>query len=237
MNRFATLVLLLIASVSMMPIAFADAASGETAVYDAYMMGIHVGKLRVEHREESRVYSISKRDFHTRVWSDTVTAFEEDLADNEAFELWGSIAGLPARMQELQNIDWASLESVVWPDPQTIYDRHRQLETSVDGKSVSAWYWAQRDATRPMDLVFDSGNRLIAGIDVTVDFVLVRRGFEGFTTVGRWREPTVSQPDYGVRELGKIMVEMPDGTKLATLVYLPDGDTEGPFPTVLIRTP
>ena len=59
-----------------------------------------------------------------------------------------------------------------------------------------------------MDLVIDLHNRLIAGIDVTTDFVLVRRGYEGFTTIARWRDPVVSQPDYGVRALDKIMVEI-----------------------------
>jgi len=237
MNRLATLtVFLALSTIPALP-GNAETASGETIVYDVYMMGIRVGELTVEHRDDSRVYSISKRDFATREWSEAVTAPEAELADNKAFELWFSIAALPAHMKDLRRIDWASLEAVGWPDAQTIYDRHRELEATVDGEVVSASYWAQRDATRPMDLIFDGDNRLIAGIDVSIDIVLVRRGYEGFTTVGRWRDPAVSQPDYGVRQLDKAMVEMPDGVRLTTLVYLPDGDIEGPFPTVLIRTP
>jgi uncharacterized protein len=45
----------------------------------------------------------------------------------------------------------------------------------------------------------------------------------------------VSQPTYEVVEHLGVMVPLPDGTKLATNILLPDG--EGPWPTILIRTP
>jgi len=237
MNRIATLMIVLLASTAATAAERATAASAGSGVFDVYFMGIRVAELTVEDRVGSKMYTISKRDFFDRDWSDAVAAPEHQLAENGAFELWGSIARLPARMAGLRTVDWASLDAVGWPDRQTIYDRHRRLSAEVDGRPFSAWYWAQRDATRPMDLIFDEDNRLIAGIDVSLDIVMVRRGFEAFTTIAQWRAPSVSQPDFGVHALDKVMVEMSDGIRLATLVYLPKGDIEGPFPTILIRTP
>ena len=45
----------------------------------------------------------------------------------------------------------------------------------------------------------------------------------------------VSQPTYEVVEHREVMVPLSDGTKLATNILLPDG--EGPWPTILVRTP
>ena len=45
----------------------------------------------------------------------------------------------------------------------------------------------------------------------------------------------VSQPTYEVVEHLEAMVPLSDGTKLATNIFLPDG--EGPWPTILVRTP
>ena len=45
----------------------------------------------------------------------------------------------------------------------------------------------------------------------------------------------VSQPTYEVVEHPQVMVPLSDGTKLATTIYLPDA--EGPWPTILERTP
>ena len=55
-----------------------------------------------------------------------------------------------------------------------------------------------------------------------------------------WSTPVVaneiaSQPTYEVVEHREVMVPLSDGTKLATNILLPDG--EGPWPTILVRTP
>jgi uncharacterized protein len=67
---------------------------------------------------------------------------------------------------------------------------------------------------------------------------MVRRGYEGFTTIAAWNEPRISPARFGYRVLGKQMVPMEDGVRLATLVYLPSGSgATGPFPVILVRTP
>ena len=66
-----------------------------------------------------------------------------------------------------------------------------------------------------MDLVFADDDQLVAAMDLSHDIVLVRRGYERFTMVGRWNDPKVSQPMYGYRALPQAMVPMSDGVKLA----------------------
>ena len=48
-------------------------------------------------------------------------------------------------------------------------------------------------------------------------------------------DASISQPTYGVIERLEVMVPLSDGIKLATNIFLPDG--EGPWPTILVRTP
>jgi putative CocE/NonD family hydrolase len=208
-----------------------------TTTYDVYVVGVRGGELTVQARAGVTNYALERKDFAANQWSEAVALPEDKVATDARFALWGAIRSLPAQMKELRRIHWLSLEAVGWPDPNTIYVRHRQLEKVVDGQTVSATYWARRDATQPMDLIFGADNELIAGIDVSADIVMVRRGYEDFTTVGRWNDPTVSQAKYGYRKHGKFMVPMDDGVRLATLVYLPDGDVRGPFSTVFVRTP
>ena len=226
-----------LAMVPLLSSATPPAAVERVTVYDAYVKGIRVGELTVEESGGSWTYSIRRMATHSRVWSAPVVASENSVGGRDAFQLWGAIRNLPAGMKQMHGVDWASLTAVGWPDATTIYVKHWQLEGRVGGENVTAYYWAKQDASRPMDLIFDSHNEFVAGIDVNADFVLVRRGYEGFTTVGRWNDPSVSQGEFAYRAHGKFSVQTADGHGLSTLVYLLDGDTNGPYPTVLIRTP
>ena len=91
--------------------------------------------------------------------------------------------------------------------------------------------WNKRDATRPLDFVFDQSNGLIAAIDPAGDVVLVRRGYEGFTTVGAWNAPTMSPPKYGYRAFGKQMVPMADGVRSRDPGVPPQRRGHRTFPT------
>ena len=117
---------------------------------------------------------------------------ESSLASDSAFALWGAIRSLPAQLGGLQKIHWPSLQAVGWPDANSIYVRQGELKETVNGHPASATRWVQRDGSRPMDLVVGADNRFLAGIDPNNDFVLVRRGYERFTTVGRWSDAKVS---------------------------------------------
>ncbi len=211
-------------------------ASESAAVYDVYLVGVRSAEITVRGSGVDRRYAITKRDPQSNIWSAPKAASARTLASDTAFRLWGSIRDLPAQLDPLSAIRWASLKAVGWPNAGSIYVPARELHEMVGGREVAATRWGQRDATRPLDLIV-SGNQVVAGIDATADFVLVRRGYERFTTVGAWLDPKVSPARYGYRGLGKTMVPMSDGVHLATLVYLPTGAGSGPFPVVFIRTP
>ncbi|CAN5892447.1 CocE/NonD family hydrolase [soil metagenome] len=205
--------------------------------FDVYIAGVRVAELTVANKGESRSYTIRKKAVASNQWLAIVTASESKAAGDTAFALPGSIKHVIVTMPSLRIIHWRSLRAVRLPGTNAIYLRHTDLREVVNGRTVSATRWVQRDASNPMDFVFANDDQLIAAIDISSDIVLVRRGYERFTTVGRWRDPRVSQPMYGYRELPQAMVAMSDGVKLATLIYLPQGDISGPFPVVFIRSP
>ena len=206
--------------------------------FDIYAAGIRIAELTVTQRGGSRSYTIRRKDLASNQWRAPVTAGEREAARDTAFlPVWGPLTHLVALMPSLHDIRWSSLRAVGLPDGNTIYLRHNELHENVDSRRVSAVRWVQRDATNPLDFVFTNDDKLVAAIDVSNDIVLVRRGYERFTTVGRWLDAKMSQAKYGYRELPQAMVPMSDGVKLATRVYLPRGDVSGAFPVILVRSP
>jgi putative CocE/NonD family hydrolase len=210
----------------------------DDAVFDFYVKGIKLAELAISVKSgDKKSYTISWKDAESNSWKEPVTANEIRIAEQKEFLLMGPLRGLPARMGEIENISWNRLKAVGWPDENSVYVRHRALREKVADESVSADLWVLKDGSSPLDLIISQNNTLIAGISGPDDFCLVRRGFEIFTTVKRWSDPSISKARYGYRLLDKFMVPMEDGVKLATLVYLPDDDIDGPFPVVFIRTP
>jgi hypothetical protein len=122
-----------------------------------------------------------------------VTGVERVAArDTAFFALWGSpLKKLIGAMSSLRAIHWSSLLAAGWPDANTIYLEHTTQRERVDGHTVLATRWVQRDATNPMDLGIAGDDRLIAAIDVANDVVLVRRGYA--TTSVCVRSPTRSR--------------------------------------------
>ena len=160
------------------------------------------------------------------------------LQTTTRFKLAGALKNLPAGMQAIGDIDWNDHDAIAWPDRASLYVRHRAMEAEIEGQTVNATYWALRNGSLPMDLVIGTDNQLIAGIDVSRDLVLVRRGYEKFTVVDEWRASPVSPPRYGVRELEPVAMPARDGVKLATLVYLPAGKgATDLLPAIFVRTP
>jgi uncharacterized protein len=209
--------------------------------FDVYTVGVRVAELTVTDHGGSRSYTVRKKDIESNEWRAPATADERTAAADTAFLTdwgWSPLKRLIGMMPAIRGIRWSSLRAVGVPDANTIYVRHNPLHEVVNGRRVSAARWVQRDATDPLDFVIaDDDDRLIAAIDVSDDIVLVRRGYERFTTVARWRDPKISQPRYGYRELPQAMVPMSDGVKLATLIYLPRGNVSGPFPVIFVRSP
>ncbi|MGE3615383.1 MAG: CocE/NonD family hydrolase [Gemmatimonadales bacterium] len=194
--------------------------------YDVYSTGIKMAEVTLGARP-----SIRRRDLAANRWLPPAT-------DAAALVLPGALRNLVARMPSFRRIDWSAVDLLGWPDSGSVYQRDDALTATVGGRPVQATRWVQRDASRPLDLVIGAGNELLAAIDPSSDFVMVRPGYEAFTNVARWQDPAISQPRFGYRTLPTEMVPMRDGIRLATLVYLPDGpDAKGPFPVIFIRTP
>jgi putative CocE/NonD family hydrolase len=220
---------------SVLVLAAAPAALAQrSARYDVYSTGIRIAEVVT-----GPSYSIRKLDPRTNQWGRPVLAPAAKVAADTAFALWGSGRDLLGRLAAFDRVNWGALDLVGWPTKARIYERDREVRASVNGRTTTATHWVERDASRPLDLLIGAGNQLVAALDPSGDYVIVRRGYEAFTVVSRWQDAAkVSQPQYGYRSLGKLMVPMRDGVRLATLVYLPDGPgATGPFPVVFVRTP
>ncbi len=210
-------------------------AQPDPARYDVYRFGIRAAELTVTTTPKGSTYSIRKKDVAANAWSPVHSAPLAAVAADTGFLLWGSIRDLPAQLARIEKIDWQAHDAIGWPDRASIYERTREL--AVAGKNLKATRWNKRDAHRPMDLVIGPKNEFLAAIDSRADIVVVRRGFEGFTTIAAWHDPKMSPAKYGYRSLGKQMMPAADGVGLATLVYLPSAEARGPFPAVFLRTP
>lgn len=202
-------------------------------VYDVYVKGVRDAELTVAGGRGARTYSLRRRDRAANVWGPTHRAAERAVASDTLFLLPGALRRMVSGLAGLEQRDWRGHQAVGWPDTGTIYVRHQ----AVSGGPPGAVRWVARDASRPVDLILDGGNRLLAAMDLTGDVVLVRRGAERLTTVGRWTTTGISPAVHGYRLAHRAMVPAADGVGLATLVYLPTGGSTGPFPAVLIRTP
>lgn len=204
--------------------------------YDAYMHGVHLAEVQVTGRGASRVYAVRRKDWRTNGWGAVRRIAAARAPDDSALALWGAIRAVVPRIEALERLPWQGVNVLGWPDASALYARARELEDTVGTQRRRATRFNRSDGQSPMDLVIGSDGRFVAAIDPRNDYVLVRRGDEGFTTVGAWRGAGVSQPTAGVRALGKQMVAMPDGVRLATLTYLP-AEGAGPFPVILVRSP
>lgn len=223
-SRTAALALLCLAPI--------PAASAQ-ATYDVY----HAGARLLELTLGPDSCSIRRKDVATNRWEPPRQVMDCRFEGDTTLAVSPGIALVITRLPELGAIPWGSLKAVGWPDETTIQVPRGELQASVGGRQVTATRWSARHVSSPVDLVIGPGNAVLAASDLRRDLVLVRRGYEAFTTVGRWQGPGVSQPTHGYRALGTQMVPARDGVGLATLVYLPDGPPRDRYPTILIRTP
>ena len=208
-------------------------------VYDVYEKGVPRAVLTIENHDQTRIYSVQKRDVKSNEWSESITTSEDKLSGNETFELWGSLKNLPSQLKQIREVSWGRNIAVAWPDENSIYVRHMELTELVDGKKKTAYFWGLRDgAGFIMDFIITPDNKLIAAVDLPNDICMVMRGYEDFTILKEWSQDGISSPQYGYQFLGKFEVPMSDEVNLTTAVYLPDdGKEDAKYPVVLIRTP
>lgn len=218
------------------PVAAASSAVSARTVtavqFDGYRRGVPLYELEVS---GERV-ALRRRDVMAGTWREWTNANAAELPSKaDAFRLNGKLSDLVLTMPRIAAVDWRALERGAWAGATGVWVRHETLTRSVGERQVTATRWVEQDATDPMDLFISADGELIAAIDVNDDTVLVRRGYEAFTTVGSWQATGMSQPSYGYKALDLQMMVTRDGTRLATRVYLPDAP--GPFPTILVRNP
>ncbi|MDF2680888.1 MAG: putative hydrolase [Brevibacillus sp.] len=162
--------------------------------------------------------------------------FEQLTAGDAGYEL--PLLDLSKKLVEWKQIDWDRAE-VVFPQSGGHYQRHVQIDGMVGGEQRQAWVWAVREASQPIDLIICDSEVIAFVLTGRGDsVVLVKTGWEDLTPLKLWQDPLLSQPSYGVLRLGRHDVEMRDGVRLATEVWLPEGLQEGQrVPTIFMRTP
>lgn len=214
----------------------AGATSTDARFFDVYDKGALVAQLEFEKSDKAFTrFKFRVFDVKDRAWTDWSVARAD--ADSGAEFIAGPIRFLPARLAKIQRASWQNVDAVGLPgDDHTFVKRERLSADTPDG-AATATYWAARDQSVPLDLIINDDNDLLAGVDPYHDRVFVRQGFENFTTLADWRDPQMSQPAFGYRALPLVMMETRAGYKLATRVYLPGEEGDGPFPALLVRTP
>ncbi|WDV46292.1 CocE/NonD family hydrolase [Clostridiaceae bacterium M8S5] len=119
-----------------------------------------------------------------------------------------------------------------------MYSKHITYTGKVDGKKVTAQLWAQRETGRVMDILTVDGEVIgFIRSGGTQMIIMVKKGYEKITPLVKYDDPILSPIKYGINHLGNYMVEMRDGVKLATEVYLPEGiKSNKKIPTIFIRS-
>ncbi|HHV57027.1 MAG TPA: CocE/NonD family hydrolase [Firmicutes bacterium] len=198
-------------------------------VFAYYKYGVHRADVIMEragvlHR---------KKDIGTGAWSDFRPVGEKD---NAFYEL--PLAEIAQNLEEL-NSAFREGAAEVTLGYGAHYHRYQRVAGSVAGKRDTAWIWVQRGVKFPLDVVA-CRDEVIGFIKTRREgcLILVRPGYEDLTPLGEWHRPGLSQAVHTVKHMGTFQVEMRDGVKLATEVYLPGDLLPGTkVPTILIRTP
>ena len=119
------------------------------------------------------------------------------------------------------------------------FEQDYQFAETVCSSSHEGQLWVQIRGDNPLDIILFEG-RIVATIDNERHYVgvLVEKGYEDLTPQRDFdHSPILSKPKYGIEFAGTHLVEMTDGIRLSTDVYLPVGDTlPKKLPVILIRT-
>lgn len=175
MGRFRGCFVLLVCTLG---VAVPVGSAAEELRYDVYRWGILSHTLSIADGDR---YTLRIRDLANDRWSEPLVASADAIAAAEDFRLTGAIAEFPVQYASLADTEWGDNLAVAWPDARQIYVRHRELTAEVNGSEVTAWHWAARGASNPMDLVIGGNGGIVAAMDVAGDHVVVRRGFASST--------------------------------------------------------
>lgn len=204
------------------------------AIFDGYRWGIHDFQLILS----GDTMTLRRKDLSKQSWRAPVTADIAALGRQASLAYPSADNDFTQNLNRLFGMNASALDAISLSGDDALYVKYKTLREQALGTQHTASYWAEKDSqARTTDLIISEDGTIIGVTDPSKDIILVRRGYENFTVLKEWRDPNLSQPRYGYTALPKQMVPTKAGPKLATLVYLPEGDIEGPFPTIFIRTP
>lgn len=190
-----------------------------------YCAGIYNGKIRFT----------EKGVLHAKVDPRRRTQMQEHVLDPQAkYAL--PLARIGEQLEAYARGEWTGEEVIL--EHGTVYKRHMEY-TAADaaGGERTSQVWAMRGGTAVDAVTLDG--EIIAflapnryGLEL-----IVKAGFERLTPLRVYEDPLLSEPEYGINDLGTYLVPMRDGVRLATDVYLPEGAPAGTrWPTILVRT-
>lgn len=117
------------------------------------------------------------------------------------------------------------------------YSRHIQYKTIIEGVKKTSQVWARRFSMGIRDII--TVDNEIIGIyqsNPNNAFIIVKDGFENLTPLIVWNRDDISKAEYKINNNGVNFVEMRDGVKLSTQVWLPNTTDIKEFPCILVRT-
>ncbi|HBF4993321.1 TPA: CocE/NonD family hydrolase [Clostridioides difficile] len=104
---------------------------------------------------------------------------------------------------------------------------------------LNEYIWVQRNKKFPLDIIIVD-NKIVGFICLSRETctILIMDGYEEYTVLKEWEKTHKNEEIYSIRFGGNYMIDMKDGIKLSTDVYLPDFvDSTKKAPTILMRTP
>ncbi|WP_312115594.1 CocE/NonD family hydrolase [Brevibacillus reuszeri] len=203
------------------------------SIFGYYQSGIHIADIRFA---ETGVWH---RPTGWESGEKQTGDFVQLLAGNTGYEL--PVHELNDRLAEWNSLDWSETDAV-FPPTGGHYQKHECIEGIVAGgdqNTKQARVWAVRETTQPLDLIICENEVIALVLTGRGDSaILVKSGWEDLSPLKLWEDPLLSPARYGITHLGRHDVEMSDGVKLATEVWIPAGLQPGErVPAILMRTP
>ncbi|MCC0657686.1 CocE/NonD family hydrolase [Clostridioides sp. ES-S-0123-01] len=101
------------------------------------------------------------------------------------------------------------------------------------------YIWVQRNKKFPLDVIV-LDNKIVGFICLSRETctILIMDEYEDYTILKEWKKTHKNEAIYPIKFDGNYMIDMKDGIKLSTDVYLPKfKDSTKKVPTILMRTP
>lgn len=207
---------------------------------DDYIMNFYrMGVLIASMKKENKSYYFADYNLGT---GECKTFTEVDRSDKRFGRIYGSnnISGFSANFFSPYKL-LMLLESGVVPNKKTELDidgfRYIYSDSFETKNGTVDVYADMSDKAPAIDLMFCK-DELVGVICINYETVVgVLPGYEDVDVIKCWESDSLSSGGHGVIRYGTYDVEMRDGIKLKTDVYLPaDYDEKNKYPTIFLRT-